>query len=312
MTLADLPEVTALVNRVERHWEMPLSTTEALMESEMTEPFVDLGLDSRGYWLDGSLVAYGLVWHRPSGERLERAYLQGAVDPDRRGQGIGRELFSWELERAKESLARCDPTLPWYVRTDEWEWIDDAHRLYRRFGLAPVRYMKEMIRSLDEQAEVAVPEEIEIVSWDRSRDEEARLTLNEAFADHWGSTPADVASFQHHLDSDETRIDLSFLALAGDAVVGACINAEYPDDEAVTGRREGWIMSLGVSRAWRGQGVATALIGASLNAFFDDDLSHAMLRVDSENPTGAFGLYENLGFEVLQGTITSEIQVNRP
>ena len=27
-----------------------------------------------------------------------------------------------------------------------------------------------------------------------------------------------------------------------------------------------------------------------------------MLGVDSENPTGAFGLYEGLGYEVLHGT----------
>lgn len=310
LTLDDAASLTDLVNRAERHWNMPLSTTAAQVHSDMTEPFVVLERDSRGYWLDGELVAYGLVWHRPSGERQERAYLQGVVDPGFRGQGIGRDLFGWQVDRATESLSGCDPSLPWFIRADEWEWVEDAHRLYRRFGLRPVRYIKEMIRALDDPVTIPAPAGTAIVAWDRSRDEEARAALNQSFADHWGSTPTDAESFQHRLDSEGTRTDLSFLAIADDEVVGVCLNAFYPDDEAVTGRREGWIASLGVIRGWRGRGLASALIAASLDAFVDAGMTHSMLGVDSDNPTGAFRLYERLGYRVLHGTITSELQVN--
>jgi mycothiol synthase len=282
------------------------------VEDDFTAPFVDLELDTRGYWLDDRLVAYGLIWHRPSGEREERAHLQGVVDPDWRGQGIGRHLLAWELERAKESLAARDRSLPWFIRTDEWDWIEDAHHLYRRLGMTPVRYMKEMIRVLDHQVPVDVPHGIEIVLWDRDRDEDARRTVNDSFADHWGSTPTDAESYKHRLDSAGTRLDLSFLALADGEVVGICTNSVYPEDEAVTGRREGWVMTLGVQREWRGKGLASALLRASFNAFLDAGLSHSMIAVDAENPSGAFRLYEKLGYEVLHGSITSQIQVNHP
>jgi len=310
LTLADTSEVTGLLNRFERFWNLPLVTMEAQLEDELTEPFVDLELDSRGYWLDGTLVAYGLVWQRPSGERQERAYLHGVVDPDLRGQGIGRHLFGWQVERANESLAECDPTLPWYIRADEWEWIEDAHRLYLHFGLKPVRYIKEMIRPLDAPAPIRIPEGVEILPWDRARDEEARTAQNESFADHWGSAPVDAESYQHRLDSDGVRIDLSFLALADDEVVAVCLNGVYPDDEKVTGRREGWVMNLGVKRPWRGRGLASALLVTTFNAFLDEGLTHSMLGVDGENPTGAFRLYEKMGYEVLHGTITSELEVS--
>ncbi len=309
VTLADASDVTELINRFERFWGLPLVTPVAQIEDDFTEPFVDLDLDSRGYWLDKKLVAYGLVWHRPSGERLERAYLQGVVDPELRGQGIGRHLLGWEVDRARESLSSCDPSIPWYIRADEWEWVEDAHRLYRHFGLEPVRYIKEMIRPLDRHVEVRIPDGVEIMLWDRGRDENARAVQNEAFADHWGSTPVDAASYQHRLEGQGNRLDLSFLALAGDEVVGICLNGIFPDDEAVTGRREGWVESLGVKRAWRSKGVASALLATSFNAFLDAGMTHSMIGADAENPTGAFRLYENMGYEVLQGTITSELEV---
>ena len=312
LTLDDIPELTRLINRFERFWELPLVSSESMVKDGVTEPFIDLSLDTRGYWLEGTMVAYGLVWHRPSGERLERAYLMGLVDPEFRGQGIGRHLVAWEMSRARESLAGCDPALPWYIRANEWDWIEDAHRLHRRFGLTPVRYMKEMLRPLDQPVDVAAVDGIEIVPWDRDLDEDARTASNEAFRDHWGSTPVDADTDQHRLEGEGTRLDLSFLALAGDEVAGVCLNAVYPDDEEVTGRREGWVMSLGVVRPWRGRGLAKALLATSFNAFRDAGLTHTMIGVDAANPTGAFGLYENLGYQAIQGTTTFELQVRPP
>ncbi|HSJ84430.1 MAG TPA: GNAT family N-acetyltransferase [Acidimicrobiia bacterium] len=312
LTLDDIPELTRLINRFERHWQLPLVSSESVVEDEMTEPFTDLSVDTRGYWLDGKMVAYGFVWHRPSGERQERAYLMGLVDPDFRGQGIGRHLLAWEIDRARESLAGCEPSLPWYIRANEWDWIEDAHRLHRRFGLKPVRYMREMLRPLDVAVEIAAVPGIEIVPWDRELDERARIATNEAFRDHWGSTPVDADTFRHRLEGEGSRLDLSFLALAGDEVVGVCLNAVYPEDEAVTGRREGWVMTLAVLRPWRGKGVAKALLATSFVAFRDAGLTHTMIGVDAENPTGAFSLYENLGYEAIHGTTTFELQVNPP
>jgi ribosomal protein S18 acetylase RimI-like enzyme len=97
--------------------------------------------------------------------------------------------------------------------------------------------------------------------------------------------------------------------VAGDEVIGYSLNGFFPDDEQVTGRREGWVRSLGVKQAWRGRGVASALLENSFNAFIDAGLTHSMLGVDSENPTGAFGLYERLGYEVLHGTVITQLEV---
>ena len=40
-----------------------------------------------------------------------------------------------------------------------------------------------------------------------------------------------------------------------------------------------------------------------MQAFLEDGLDHAALGVDTDNPTGAYGLYQRLGFA--QGTAAS-------
>ena len=97
------------------------------------------------------------------------------------------------------------------------------------------------------------------------------------------------------------RATLSYVAVANGEVVSYALNGVYPEDFATRGRREGWIDTLGTRRAWRGRGLASALITRSMQAFAADDLDHAALGVDTANPTGAFGVYAALGFtEVTQ------------
>jgi GNAT superfamily N-acetyltransferase len=309
LTAAEAPEVAELMNRYERFWALPTLTPVQEVEDDFGEPFIALNLDTRGYWLEGTLVAYGIVWHRPSGEREERVILYGIVDPDYRGQGIGRNLLAWQIERGTESLVECDPALPWYLRTAEFDWIEDNKRLYRRFGIEPVRYIREMLRALDGHVVPRKPDGVEIIVWDRSLDKRTRLALNETFEDHWGSTPMDPEAFAHFIERSAVRLDLSFQAVDGDEVVGYSINGFSPDDEKVTGRRDGWVRSIGVRRPWRGRGVASALLEHSFNAFLEAGMTHSILGVDTENPTGAFGVYERLGYEPRHGMIISQREV---
>jgi ribosomal protein S18 acetylase RimI-like enzyme len=71
-----------------------------------------------------------------------------------------------------------------------------------------------------------------------------------------------------------------------------------------TGLKVGWIGSLGTRRAWRKRGLASALLVASMRAFQAAGLEYAGLAVDAENPTGALGLYESLGFKPYMRNMT--------
>lgn len=305
----DAPAVLELFRRWETHWKVPEVSSLATVEEELTDPHLTLELDVRGVWSGDRLIAFGSVGHIPSGERQEKAVIGGRVDPEMRGLGIGRRLIAWQIERAVERLRERDPSLPWFVRAYEWDWITDAHRLHSRFGLRPVRWFEDMVRPLDVPLDLPSPESVEIVGWDGVPTEETRRVSNSSFADHWGSTPRDAEAWRHMLTGEGSRTDLSYVAVANGEVIGVCLNFHYPQDEEVTGRIDGWIAHLGVVREWRRRGVAAALIARSLEAFSKAGMTHAMLGVDTDSPTGATGLYRKLGFEPLHRTVTSEIRI---
>jgi ribosomal protein S18 acetylase RimI-like enzyme len=166
-----------------------------------------------------------------------------------------------------------------------------------------------MLRDLVQVPEPADPDGVRIVPWDPARSEPSRLAENEAFGDHWGSAPLDLVAWEHDIESFGKRLDLSFQALADGRVVGVCRNAHYPGDESVTSRRDGWIMRVSVVRTHRGRGIASALLARSMHAFRVAGLTHAALGVDTENPTGAYALYERLGFRAMSRIAVHQIAV---
>jgi len=89
----------------------------------------------------------------------------------------------------------------------------------------------------------------------------------------------------------------------GDRPVSYVMCAAFPHDWDARGYTEGWIEGVGTARSHRGRGLASFLITESMKAFRESELEYATLGVDSENPTGAAGLYRDLGFEKVRGFV---------
>ena len=94
--------------------------------------------------------------------------------------------------------------------------------------------------------------------------------------------------------------------LRGDEVVGFSFNVVNRETNERYSVQEGWVSDLGVRRAWRKRGIASALLCASMRTFKATGLDDAMLGVDTGNPTGALRLYERLGFVQVKRFITFE------
>ena len=310
----DLPAICALVNRSEAHDGVPRLLTLDELTEELDGVHIRFDDDVRVAEADGELVGHIFARYLPSEVREERCYLRGTVDPTFRGRGVGRALVMWGVDRATRLLRSSGRDLPQFIRVDAYDFVDSAHRLFARQGFAPVRVFEELLRSIDELLEVPTIDGVRIIAWpDESagRDDEIRVQKNLAFADHWGSTPTQPHDWAHQVRGAGARPDLSLVALDDDdRVVAHCLNHRYEADDAVVGRSDGWIGSLGTSPGWRGRGLGSALIAASLRAFAGAGLTHASIGVDSDSLTGAARLYRNLGFELRQRAITHQIEVS--
>ena len=254
---------------------------------------------------DGTLLASILVHQRLAGRTAHRVFLWGVTHPGHRGRGIGTALVRWGVARAEEVLGSRPDGLPGIVEVFKDVRLTDAVALHEAAGFLPVRWYTEMRRDLREPFP-SMPDlgSIEVRHYDPTLSEEVRLAHNEAFADHWGSEPIERAAWERDFVGDPSfRVDLSFVALDGATVAGYTVNYVAEADWLVTGIREGWVGQIGVRRPWRGRGLATALLVGSMRAFATAGMDAAILGVDTENPTGAVGVYERVGFRPVRRSV---------
>jgi ribosomal protein S18 acetylase RimI-like enzyme len=265
---------------------------------ELELSFFDPDEDVRLGWDGDRIVAWGTVVCVPNSHQ-RRVQLQGAVVPDRRGQGIGTELVGWLVARGGAVAAARATDAPGWLEIGASEGDRAREELYEAFGFTPLRYYFEMRRPLGDLTPTprSVPEPLRLVPYDFAYDAAARAAHNEAFRDHFAAIELDEETWHRWVTRGQGfRPDCSFLVLDGDEIAGYVLNSIHPDDWPGLGFTEGWTHQLGVRRPWRSRGIATVLLDHSAAAFADEGLDFATLDVDAENPTGALGLYESQGY----------------
>lgn len=223
---------------------------------------------------------------------------RGWIDPAFRRRGIGTRLLIRNEEIRRAMAAGHETDRPLVLGMGSPETNLGAKALARAFGYEPVRWWADMERSLvDELPEVPpMPEGVEVRP---ATAEQARQIWEadlDAFRDHWGGWDPSEASFQRWVQSPEFQPDLMVVAWDGEEVAGAVLNAIYAEENTELGLSRGWLDSVFTRRAWRRRGLARALIVRSLYLLRDRGLESAILGVDADNPSGAFGLYESAGF----------------
>ena len=258
---------------------------------------VDLERDTRVVCSGDELVAWASAIAPPTFRDAYGVHLEGRVHPDWRGRGIGRALLAWQLERGRELHAQRHPEAPARLTATVFTTMPSLEALVRRAGLQPVRWFFHMERALTDLPPRRRPEGVQLVPFTWDRDDEVRRAHNAAFTEHYGSSERDVASWEVMFTGQPSfRPDLSVLAVSDGAVVGYALSYVSEATAAATGSRESYFGQIGVVPAARGRGLSKAVIIEALHAAAAGDCQTAGLEVDSENVTGALGLYESLGF----------------
>ena len=266
----------------------------------------DLARNARLVWQDDvELAAYGQVATPTTPAELNRVHLWGTVHPVCRRQGIGRELLEWQETRGRSLHAERHPGLPGVLEVQSLG-VPGHVALLKTTGYEPLRYWSEMRRELRSAPDRAadLPTGLVRRPYDREIDEALRVAHNEAFADHWGFSLRDRDFWQTWMTGRSLRTDLSSIVLDGEDIAAYVLVQYWPDDAAIRGFKDVWVSHLGTLPAWRGRGVAGALLTGVLLGAAAQGFDYVTLDVDTANPTGALGLYERAGFEVARETIS--------
>jgi mycothiol synthase len=297
----DIPEIVRLANSEAEADRMPERTSledETARFAHGNDKF-DPARDVTIAEVDGRPVAVAYRNWVETTDGLREYRVNGAVDPAWRRRGIGSALLA-ENERRMRDLAAAGPSsLPAVLGSWTGESQPGAAALLSGAGYAPVRYFFDMTRpSLDEVADTPLPDGLEIRPITTANVRALWDADIEAFRDHWGGFDGSEAMFERWMASPSTDLTLWVAAFEGDQVAGGIINAINAAENEALGINRGWLASVFTRRQWRRRGLATALIARSLLLLRERGATSAALGVDAENPSGALGLYERMGFEV--------------
>jgi mycothiol synthase len=282
--------------------------TYRMVESEILEHWDSKSLDPStdalvGFSDDGELVV--VIWTiLPDGaETKRRAYgHENRIHPAVRSEQMSGFVLAWWEARSRQRFAALADDLPRVLFQAPFSHLTDEIAFYVSQGYEVVRYFHELGRDLSLQIEPATfPDGIEVRHLGGNR-EAARLVHNDSFRDHWGSQPFTAETWSRHFN-EFSMPEASFVAYDDGTPVAYLVSTRYPHDFDDRGWPHAWIEGVGTARSHRRMGLGSALITLAMKAMVEDGMEYAILGVDADNPTGAYGLYENLGFTRMRAEV---------
>jgi mycothiol synthase len=286
-SLEEVPEIADLLIAAELHDWGEAHYTVADVRDELSA--IHLETDA---WVaedaDGRLVGVAELMRQGGGLRWQADLV---VHPEWRRRGIGatlaRQVEARARERVEEAPEGTEVILRGWVKggSPAREWAEGL-------GFTATRQALRMDIEMTQQPPAPeVPAGIRIREFVTGVDERPTFeAIEAAFADHWGHVPSTYEDFLLRTKAANFDAQLWLLADADGEIVGTTFGVNEPSG--------GWVTAVGTIRAWRGRGVATALMREIFVRFWARGVRKVGLGVDSDSLTGATRLYERLGMRV--------------
>ncbi|HZG66000.1 MAG TPA: GNAT family N-acetyltransferase [Herpetosiphonaceae bacterium] len=300
---ADLQPIVDLINACEAVDKLDEGTSVAEMRSELYAPRVDLERDIRLCEdAEGRVIGFGTLWIPEPSDTID-GFLWLKVHPEARGAGIESRIIGWGEERMRE-VGR-ETGKPVQMRSGSM--TPERAALLERHGYEVARYFHRMVRPLDVPIpEPRFPEGFTLRHLESEDEAEAWVAcFNQSFIDHYNHHPMSVNDRKHWMHEEHYAPALDLVATAPDGTFAAfCWCSMNPDDNARTGRNEGWIGILGTRRGFRRIGLGRAMLLSGLHRLKANGVDTAKLGVDADSLTGATRLYESVGFRVFRTSVS--------
>ncbi len=246
----------------------------------------------------GQVIGFGHTqWFvEESGNVIYSSY--GCVLPAWRRQGLGRAMLHYNENRLRRISAGHSRNGPRLLETFAFETEVELTALLRSEGYQPVVYFVKMVRpDLENIPAAPMPEGLEVRAVKPEHYRPIWEAQAEAMRDHWGYVPPTEEDYQRWLTNPITlQPELWKIAWDGEEVVGQVKSFINHEENEVYGRQRGYTEFISVRRPWRRRGLARSLLAQSLQTLKEHGMTEAALSVHTENPSGAFKLYESVGF----------------
>jgi mycothiol synthase len=235
---------------------------------------------------DGSLAAYAELANQGPGNLSANS----SVHPAHRGKGIGSVIVRLLEARGRE----LTPEAPEGVEVSLFNSVMQADQagsgLLEREGYRVARVFWEMRIELSKEPEQpSLPAGLRMRGFVPEQDDHAVYEANEAsFADHWGHTDRTFEQWHERMERPDFDSTLWLLIEAEDGTIPTFLQGWMGSDL-------GYISTVGTLRAWRGRGLASALLRAAFRNYWQRGVRVVTLHVDAQNASGATRVYEAVG-----------------
>jgi len=246
----------------------------------------------------------------------------GAVHPDHWKRGVGTVLLAWAEERAAAASQSAPPDIKTVLQTSLYESEADAITLFKDHGYAPVREWMHLVINLIEQPRIpALSSNLFVREMDLAHDWDiVDPAMEEAFADHWGNTPAEYLengsneipeaaaeekAVSPRDDSYSNAPGYCFIALDGETVAGGILCNAKLVERNDTGR----VGSIFVRPGYRRRGIAQHLMRTAFAAFWKHGFRRIITDTDANSFTDSTRLYKGLGMKPYRMEFTYEKEI---
>jgi mycothiol synthase len=123
------------------------------------------------------------------------------------------------------------------------------------------------------------------------------IANDEAFHDLWGYSPKIEEQYKSWENSRFFQPEYWKVAWDQDKIAGMVLGYIDKAENDIRNTRYGYTEEIAVLRPWRRRGIARWLLIESIRMFRDLGMERTVLSVDSQNQTGAYSFYIQMGYE---------------
>ena len=279
-TWADLSALLELINLVRKTGGDERVLNISSLKEELAQPGLAPEENCFLFEDDQGLLAY-FILHPEL--RIGRAVLETGIHPDRKENGIEKEVLTSALAQAKAIGARmlhiCAPP------SEFWGDLLDGE------GFSKVRSYWRMRWHRDTVSPVELPQGFSIESFRPGDEERLTWVQNESFNGSWGFCPNTVQEISYRAGMSMCAPEGILFLTHGRETAGYCWTCILGGPQNTIGV----IGMIGVASAFRGQGLSRPILLAGMEYLHSRGVKYIELDVDGDNRP-ATKLYASVGF----------------